>query len=51
MRITCAAILVTTLLANGSVDQAPVWHDSVDAAFAEARRAHKPILAVLHCPH
>jgi hypothetical protein len=29
----------------------PKWHADVGQAFAEARRAHKPVLAVLHCPH
>jgi len=30
---------------------APKWHADVGEAFAEARSARKPVLAVLHCPH
>ena len=32
-------------------DDIPRWHAKVGDAFAEARRANKPIFAVLHCPH
>jgi len=32
-------------------EERPKWHDDVGVAFAEARGVHKPLLAVLHCPH
>jgi len=50
MRLVCV-FFGTALLAVAASDDSPHWHKNVAEAFAEARRAHKPILAVLHCPH
>jgi hypothetical protein len=50
MRPVCV-LIGTALLAAAAADNSPHWHKNVAEAFTEARRAHKPILAVLHCPH
>jgi len=46
----CVMVL-TIAMALGAPDERPRWHERVADAFAEARQAHKPVLAVLHCPH
>jgi len=50
MRAVCIFI-GTALLTAAAADKPPHWRNHVADAFAEARRAHKPVLAVLHCPH
>jgi len=50
MRPVCV-LIGTALFAAAAADNPPRWHNHVADAFAEARRAHKPVLAVLHCPH
>lgn len=46
-----AAWLLIVAVAGVGAKESPKWHTSVADAFAEARKAHKPVLAVLHCPH
>jgi hypothetical protein len=43
--------LVSLSLGGAPLEKTPPWHTDVAAALAEARRAHKPIFVVAHCPH
>ena len=46
-----AGLLIVVIVCASAANETPHWHTNVADAFAEARQAHKPVLAVLHCPH
>lgn len=51
MRAVCLSAGLIAAAVSASANNGPKWHTSVADAFAEARQAHKPVLAILHCPH
>ncbi|MCI0683188.1 MAG: thioredoxin family protein [Gemmataceae bacterium] len=51
MRASCLLSALIVALTGAQANDGPKWHSSVADAFAEARKAHKPVLAVLHCPN